>query len=81
MLCMSKKISKNFAIEISGFHMIRAFSDGLSGIEFNITWDLYKADHNPKFQIMLVVLNFKIFEIEIYNVNHIEKVNLADILK
>jgi hypothetical protein len=72
MLCWSKKISKNYVFEISGLHKIRLLKDGVSGINFDINWDRYKADHNPKFTVMLTVLNFKIIEISIYNVNHVK---------
>jgi hypothetical protein len=45
-------------------------ADGLDMIEFHMQWDRYKADHNPRFHIILIILNFVIFEFEIYNVNH-----------
>jgi hypothetical protein len=63
-------ISKNYAIELSGLHFIRKFSDGITFIEFNTNLDLFEGDHNPHFRILLLVFNFKIFEFEIYNVNH-----------
>jgi hypothetical protein len=72
MLIYSKKLTDSFAFEISLFHKLRNFSDGISFFEFTSNLDLYKGEHNPKFRLMLVVMNFKIFEIEIYNVNHVE---------
>ena len=70
MIFFAKKITKNFAFEFSSFHKLRMFKDGISFCEFNINLDLYEDDHNPKFGIFLNILNFKIFEFNIYNVNH-----------
>lgn len=64
------KLSKNFALSISGLHKIRDLTDGVDFFEFLCNLDLYEGDHNPSFQIMLEVLNIKIFELMIYNVNH-----------
>jgi hypothetical protein len=71
MLCISKKISKNFALELSGFHMIRSLKDGLDAFEFHVIGDWYKADHKPSLNISLVIFNFVVFELDLYNVNHI----------
>lgn len=73
MLNKSVRINKNYAIDFSALHLIRSFLDGISFLESKINLDLYKGDHNPKLEISLIVLNFKIFEIIIYNVNHVEK--------
>ena len=72
MFLFSWKLSKNYALEISGCHRIRDLKDGLDLTEFHVVWDRYKADHNPRFHVILVILNFVIFEFEIYNVNHCE---------
>lgn len=76
MLCFSFKINKNYAFEISGFHKIRDFKDGISFADLDIDLDLYKGDHNPKFSAELVLINFKIVEIGVYNINHINKEEL-----
>ena len=73
MLCWSHKISKNFAIELSGFHLIRKFKDGLTGFEIHLSWDRYEGDHNPQVSFLLILLNFKVMEINLYNVNHAAK--------
>ncbi len=73
MVLISKKISKNYAFEFSAFHKIRKFKDGVTVCNSSINLDLYNADHNPQLQIILVLINFKIFEINIYNVNHEEE--------
>jgi hypothetical protein len=70
MIYFSKKLTKKYALDISCFHLIRKFSDGISFFELNVNLDLYEGDHNPQFRILLVFLNFKIFEFEIYNTEH-----------
>lgn len=70
MICSSFRISNKYAFEFSAFHLIRKFKDGISFIEATANLDLYEGDHNPKFTVMLLLLNFKIFEINIYSVNH-----------
>jgi len=47
-------------------HQIRSFKDGITFFELSKNLDLYKVEHNPRFRIMLIVLNFKIFEFEIH---------------
>lgn len=70
MYCWSKKISQNYAFEISGFHLIRKFSDGLTLFDVHLNWDWFKGDHNPQINYLLIILNFKVLEINLYNVNH-----------
>ena len=72
MLCWSRKITKNYALELSGFHLIRRLKDGLTGLEVTLNWDRYKGDHKPQATFMVVVLNLKIVEINFYNVNHVD---------
>ena len=71
MIWFSFKLSRNYAIDISGFHCIRSFKDGITGIDFSINLDTYEGDHNPKCALSLIIFNFKLFEIEIYNIKHI----------
>ena len=73
-MLLSFKIFKNYALGLSGLHGLRSFRDGISFLEFICNLDLFAGDHNPHFRVMLVILNFKIFEFEIYNVNHIARV-------
>jgi hypothetical protein len=63
-------INKNYAFEISGLHKIRNFRDGVTVIDPYISLDLYKGDHNPKFTILLIFMNFKLIEIGVYNIHH-----------
>jgi len=67
---MTFMLSENYAFELSILHNIRAFKDGVSFFELTCTLDLYEADHNPKFSIMWVLMNFKIFEINIHHVSN-----------
>jgi len=70
MICFSKKITKFFALDLSLFHFIREFKDGITFFEFKVDLNLYASDHNPHFRIILIIVNFKIFEFEIYNTEH-----------
>lgn len=70
MICISKKLTKNYAIELAFFNHIRSFFDGVTAFELALDSDFYKGDHNPKITFRLIVLNFLIFEINFYNVNH-----------
>jgi len=70
---ISFMLSENYAFELSILHNIRAFKDGISFFELTCTLDLYKADHHPKFSLMWVLLNLKIFEMNVYNINHVKE--------
>ncbi len=71
MLIFTSKITKQFALDLCMFHKFRNFTDGISFFEFHINLDLFKADHNPKFEIFLAILNYSLIDFEIYNINHI----------
>jgi hypothetical protein len=71
MMGFSFKINKKYAFEISGLHKIRDLQDGVTFTGLGINLDLYKGDHNPKFSMELIILNFKVVEIGIYNINHV----------
>jgi hypothetical protein len=68
----SLKISKNYAVELSLLRKIRQFKDGISFFELITKLDLYRGDHNPRFEISLMVLNFMVFEFNLLNMNHVE---------
>ena len=70
MLCWSIKLNENYAFEVAGFYKYRAYSDGVTFLNFDSDLSLYSGDHNPQFRINLTVLNFMIFDIAIYNMNH-----------
>ncbi len=67
------KINKRFAIDIGFFYKQRKFKDGISFFELNCNLDLYKDDHKPEFTLTLVLLNFIILDIDIYNMYHLKK--------
>lgn len=69
--CISISISKNYAIDLCGFYVIRKMKDGITFFDLNVNTDYYEADHNPKLNFCLVILNCTIFELTIYNKNHI----------
>ena len=70
MIWYGKDINKDYAWEISALHKIRDFKDGISFIDFDINWDRYLADHTPAFNFSLEILNYKIFEFNIYYQRH-----------
>lgn len=71
-LAFGFKTGKARAVEWAFFNKIRQFSDGVTFFEFKINMDLFKGDHNPKFGIELLLLNWMIMEINFYNPNHID---------
>jgi len=60
----------DYSIGFSYFQKIRSFSDGVSFFEFQVNLDRYLADHSPRFEIIFIILNFKIFELEVYYKHH-----------
>lgn len=73
MLSSSVRINKKYAIDLAGLYKVRNFNDGVSFLEPKINLDIYIGDHNPKFEISLVILNVMVFQIVFYNVNHKEE--------
>lgn len=64
------KISSDYGWEITVFHKIRDSADGVSFFEMKINWDRYPADHSPRFEFHIVLLNFTVVEINIYHLYH-----------
>ena len=71
--CISFSISKNYAIDLCGLYVIRKMQDGVTFFDLNVNTDFYEADHNPKLNFSLIVLNCTIFELTIYNKHHINR--------
>ena len=69
-LCISFKISTNYAIEFQLFAFNRSFKDGITFLNARVNLDTYEDDHKPSFDIELTVLNC-FNAINIYNVNHV----------
>ncbi len=65
-------INKNYGWEVSLFNKIRELSDGITFFEFEleINWDRHLVDHSPKGKIFLIILNYVIIEIGVYNIHH-----------
>lgn len=72
-MVFGSKISKNFAWELTLFHKVRSFSDGIDFLDIRIVLDLYKGDHTPRFTFFFEMLNFTLIEFNIYNINHIKE--------
>ena len=51
------------------FKKIRRFRDGISN-GFEARFDFYRGDHNPQLRVALTIMNFTIFEFEVYNRHH-----------
>lgn len=69
--CGSFKLSNKYAAEWFLFHKLRSFSDGVSFVDFDITLDLYKDDHKPSFRVFLLIANYTILELNVYNTCHV----------
>lgn len=59
-------INNDYAWELSLFSKYRDFSDGISFLETNISWDKYLSDHTPQFIFLIVLCNYKLIEFNIY---------------
>jgi len=71
--CWSFLINKDYGFELSLINKIRNFKDGISFFRFDVNWDRYIGDHTPCFEMNLLLLNWIIFELNIYNINHINE--------
>jgi len=63
-------VTEQYALDFGLFYKVRNFKDGLTFFEFIFNLDLYRADHNPQVRCALVIFNFTIFDITLYNVRH-----------
>jgi len=70
MIGCSIRLSRNYALDFTAFHSIRAFQDGITFARISLNLDLFECNHNPQFTFSVFLFNFKIIEIDIYNVNH-----------
>lgn len=70
MYTIGKKTTDNYGFEITVFHKLREFSDGISFFEGKINWDRYESDHSPKFELFLMLFNYTIVELNIYYLHH-----------
>lgn len=63
-------LTTEYALDFGLFYKVRNFKDGITFFDFLLNLDLYKRDHNPQIRFNLVVCNFTIFDITLYNVRH-----------
>ena len=76
------RLPMNMAWEALFLFKLRTFSDGITFFELVVNTDFYddqdeidniKNDHNPKLSFRLIVLNYTIFDISIYNTPPVKK--------
>lgn len=71
--CSSHAVNKKYAWELVLLNHFRNLKDGITFCECTVDVSWYKADHNPKFSIHWILLNWVIIEFNIYNINHIKE--------
>lgn len=70
MLSCGGHISQEYGWELTLFHKLRAYRDGITFLEVHINWDRYQADHCPRFTVHLILCNVTVFEWHIYYLHH-----------
>jgi hypothetical protein len=60
-------LTKQYALDFGFLYKVRNFKDGLTFFEFILNLNLYKADHNPQIRFNLIICNFIIFDVMLYN--------------
>lgn len=58
-------------IDFEKFYKVRDYKDGAFS-EVVLNCDFFKGDHNPQFRFAVTVLNWTIFDFQIYNIHHEE---------
>ena len=64
------KIGSDYGWEVTVLHKVREASDGVLFFEGKINWDRYLADHSPRFELHLIVLNHTVIEINVFYLHH-----------
>ncbi len=64
------KLTNNYGFELTVLDRIRKAEDGVSFIEFKVNWDRYLSDHSPSFQAYILLINYIVFEVNIYYLHH-----------
>ena len=64
-----------YAWELAGLFKYRTLADGFTFFKFNVNYNKYHDEFNPKFELSLLICNYMIFEFEVYNVNQVNRVN------
>lgn len=60
------------AWELELVKRLRSWDDGFSVLEFKCDFSWFKGDHKPSFEFSLVMFNYTVFELTIYNIQHAE---------
>lgn len=64
---------RQMAWEVSFLKKIRSFDDGLTVFSLESDFSWYQGDHQPSSRCHLIILNYTIFEIGVYNIFHEEE--------
>ncbi len=75
MIIRGDKIGNDYGWEITLFHKLRKFSDGVTFFEAKINWNRYKGDHSPRFEVHIILLNITLIEANIYYLHHREAID------
>lgn len=78
------KISSDYGWEITVCYKVRNIADGVSFFDMIINWDRFLADHSPRFEFRIILLNWTVVEINIYYLHHrdeFESVKIAEQLE
>lgn len=79
------KIGPNYGWEVSLFNKMLGFNKHITFVSFDCEWAWDKKyDHHPQFRMILEILNWVLFEFNIYYLHHRdndddEEVTLLDI--
>jgi hypothetical protein len=73
MIWWSKRITKKYALDLCFLYKIRQFKDGIDFLLPVCKLDFFRGDHNPQFEFSLIILNFMVFSLNIYNINHVKE--------
>lgn len=77
-IIISFKLSKNYALDLTLFNKIGSYKDWMGFFQMECSSHYYKADHNPCFNMHFMILSVNIFELDIYNVNHVDDSSFCD---
>lgn len=73
MISFHNKINANYGWELNFLYSPRKLSDGLTVFNHTINFDWFKGDHKPSFEWTLEILNWYLFEFQLYNLNHLDE--------
>jgi len=62
------------AWELELIERFRNWDDGFSFLELKCDFSWFKGDHKPSFEFNLVMFNYTVFNLIVYNTQHVEGV-------